>query len=102
MIVHSRSHLEVDEKTGNVTAYVGRDANLLLEAVHLRNAIRFFLRNGQPLTSRYPPEAMRIQAKKFSRKNYYGNGGLEEAEKDLWVWIQEMRDALPVVKRLIL
>ena len=77
--------------------FEGQDATSLYRALALRSALLTFDKYGIQPNRAWTPTAMLTLAKSFTRKTYY-RGEYVRAAKDLTVWIEAMKTALPIVE----
>lgn len=84
----------VVHKSGGVT-FAGKDAMWLYRAMVLRNGIRLYVKTGIKPTRGVGPTQMLAMAKEYTGETYK-RGELPRAERDLSVWIDTMKSAMPL------
>lgn len=92
MTVQDPNHIKV---TDHGTSINGPDGMLFYAACSLKTAINLYRKSGMQASRYHTPKNMLDQAAKIMGKTPYKRGQLEQAQKDLEVWIETMRAALP-------
>jgi len=77
------------------TTFVGADATSLFRIMTIRSAIDLYVKCGMKANRAYSPSAMSRVATSVTGKTYQ-RGELAQASKDLGLWIEAMKAAMPV------
>ena len=81
------------------TIYTGPDSIALYRAITLRGALKLYAQTGMLVTRGMTVTKLLKQATQYTGKDY-GRGNVNKAQaaaKELTVWIETMRSAIPVV-----
>lgn len=86
---------ELIVRNGKVVSYVGPDATNLFRAITLRSALAMYAElKLLPARNIRAKDLLRM-ASAYSGKKY-ARGGHAQAAKDVQVWVETMRAALPI------
>jgi hypothetical protein len=93
----NQDHMTV--RNGQVTAYVGRDAVSVVQALSLWSALKLYVNTGGKIIPTRGVGITKILqlATRFTGKKYKRSEAMKAAE-DVKKWADEMKAALPVVE----
>ena len=77
------------------TIYSGPDAVNLFRANCLRVALELYAKTGMVVSRNVTATSMLVMAKQYTGKGYK-RGEQAKAAADVTIWVNEMRDAIPV------